>query len=259
MGTAVKPSLSKSNQAFCQILGLNFFTGNASEAVDRMSHGGLLVVPSAPTLKDLRTNLKYREAALNADLLIADSSFMVLIWNSIDQDRIKRLSGLAYLRELLGRPDVRDAGATFWIMASPKSARRNTEWLRSRGFTLSLDDTYIAPMYTGDIADQELLARLKERRPRHIVVTIGGGTQEGLGLYIKRHVDFSPSIHCIGAAIAFLSGDQVQIPEWADHFYLGWLLRCVANPRRYVARYWAARKLLPLMIRYRRELPSTEL
>jgi UDP-N-acetyl-D-mannosaminuronic acid transferase (WecB/TagA/CpsF family) len=144
-------------------------------------------------------------------------------------------------------------------MASPKSARRNTEWLSSRGFTVSPDDIYIAPTYTGDIADEELLVRLKERRPRHIVVTIGGGTQEGLGLYIKRHVDFSPAIHCIGAAIAFLSGDQVQIPEWADHFYLGWLLRCLANPGRYIARYWAARKLLPLMIRYRRELPSPEL
>ena len=40
-------------------------------------------------------------------------------------------------------------------------------------------------MYTGDIADEELLELLRERRPRHIVVTIGGGTQEGLGLYIK--------------------------------------------------------------------------
>jgi N-acetylglucosaminyldiphosphoundecaprenol N-acetyl-beta-D-mannosaminyltransferase len=259
MGTALKPNPAKPNQAFCQILGLNFFTGNASEAVDRMSHGGLLVVPSAPVLKDLRTNLKYREAALNADLLIADSSFMVLIWNSIDRDRIKRVSGLAYLRELLSRPDVREPGATFWIMASPESARRNTRWLHSRGFSLKPDDVYIAPLYTGDIADPELLARLSERRPRHIVVTIGGGTQEGLGLYIKRNVDFAPAIHCIGAAIAFLSGDQVQIPEWADHFYLGWLLRCLANPRRYIARYWAARKLLPLMVRYRRELPSPEL
>jgi len=90
-------------------------------------------------------------------------------------------------------------------------------------------------------------------------VTIGGGIQEGLGLYIKRHMDFSPAIHCIGAAIAFLSGDQVPIPEWADHLYLGWLLRCLVNPRRYIARYWAARKLLPLMIRYRRELPSAEI
>ena len=258
MATAVKPSPSKTNERFCQILGLNFFTGNASEAVDRMSHGGLLVVPSAPTLKDLRTNLKYREAALNADLLIADSSFMVLIWNWMDGQRIKRVSGLAYLRELLSRPDVRSPGATFWIMASPESARRNSEWLRLRGLLLMPDDMYLAPMYRGDIADSELLARLNERRPRHIVVTIGGGTQEGLGLYIKRNVDFAPAIHCIGAAIAFLSGDQVQIPEWADHFYLGWLLRCLANPRRYVARYWAARKLLPLMIRYRRELPSTK-
>jgi UDP-N-acetyl-D-mannosaminuronic acid transferase (WecB/TagA/CpsF family) len=258
MSTVVKPAFPK-NTSFCQILGVNFFTGNASEAVDRMSHGGLLVVPSAPVLKDLTWNHKCREALLNADLAITDSAFMVLIWNWIDVNRIRRLSGLTYLREFLSRADVAAPGATFWIMAGTESGRRNANWLRSRGLPLTSDDIYIAPLYSGEIADPELLAILRKRRPRHIIVTIGGGTQERLGFYVKQNVDFSPAIHCIGAAIAFLSGDQVRIPEWADHLYLGWLFRCLDDPRRYIVRYWAALKLLPLMLRYRRELPSTEM
>lgn len=258
MSTAVTPRLSKDKETFCQILGVKFFTGNASEAVDRMSHGGLLVVPSAPVLKDLTWNHKCREALLNADLAITDSALMVLIWNWIEGERIQRVSGLAYLREFLGRADVKAPGATFWIMAGVESGRRNADWLQSRDLLLTPDDIYIAPVYSGEITDSELLARLRERRPRHIIVTIGGGTQERLGFYLKQNVDFSPSIHCIGAAIAFLSGDQVRIPEWADHLYLGWLFRCLHDPRRYIARYWAARKLLPLMLRYRRELPSAK-
>jgi UDP-N-acetyl-D-mannosaminuronic acid transferase (WecB/TagA/CpsF family) len=259
MSTIPKNAVSQSNERFSQILGVKFFTGSASEAVDCMNErGGLLVVPAAPGLKDLKSNQSYREALLGADLAITDSAFMVLIWNCINRDKIRRVSGLAYLREFLVLRETRSPGATFWIMAGTESARRNAEWLRSRGITLTSDDIYIAPLYQGEFADPELLARLRERRPRHIIVTIGGGTQEPLGLYLKRSLDFSPAIHCIGAAIAFLSGDQVHIPEWADHFYLGWLFRCFSDPRRYVARYWAARRLLPLMLRYRRELPTLE-
>jgi UDP-N-acetyl-D-mannosaminuronic acid transferase (WecB/TagA/CpsF family) len=91
-----------------------------------------------------------------------------------------------------------------------------------------------------------------------VIVTIGGGNQERLGLYLKRHLAYRPAIHCIGAAIAFLSGDQVHIPVWADRFYLGWLYRCLSEPKRYVPRYWNARKLLTLMLRYRSELPPLE-
>jgi UDP-N-acetyl-D-mannosaminuronic acid transferase (WecB/TagA/CpsF family) len=64
-----------------------------------------------------------------------------------------------------------------------------------------------------------------------------------------------PAIHYIGAAIAFLSGDQVNIPVWADRLYMGWLLRTLSDPKRYLPRYWDARLLLPLMLRYRSELP----
>jgi UDP-N-acetyl-D-mannosaminuronic acid transferase (WecB/TagA/CpsF family) len=86
-------------------------------------------------------------------------------------------------------------------------------------------------------------------------VTIGGGTQERLGLYLKRNLQPLPAIHCIGAAIAFLSGDQVRIPLWADRLYLGWLFRCLSEPGRYVPRYWSARKLIGIMLRYREQMP----
>ena len=258
MNAASKIASSPKTDYFRQILGISFFTGSSSEAVDRMKCGGLLVVPAAPSLKDLETNRSYREALLNADLAITDSAFMVLIWNCIDANRIRRVSGLAYLREFLGREETNQSGATFWIMAGPDSAQKNAQWLNSRGIAVTPDDMYIAPMYRGEITDLELLQRLRERRPKNIVVTIGGGTQERLGLYLKRNLDFSPAIHCIGAAIAFLSGDQVRIPEWADHLYLGWLFRCLSDPKRYVARYWSARKLLPLMLRYRQQLPPCE-
>jgi UDP-N-acetyl-D-mannosaminuronic acid transferase (WecB/TagA/CpsF family) len=246
------------------ILGIDFFQGTAREAVDRMKDGGLLVVPAAPALKDMETNAGYREALLEADLALTDSAFMVIVWNRLQGDSIRRLSGLEYLRELLAQPEVREPGSCVWIMASPASTEKNLAWLKGQGISVPEECVYSAPMYGagsggqggGQIADAALLSLLERVKPRNIVLTLGGGTQERLGLYLKRNLSYRPAIHCIGAAIAFLSGDQVRIPVWADKYYLGWLFRSISEPKRYGPRYWEARKLFVLLRRYRERLPA---
>jgi len=248
----------KSGAGYRQILGVRFYAGDVDGALERMKNGGLLVVPAAPALKDLGKNADYRKALLGADLAITDSAFMVMIWNTLERDSVQRLSGLEYLRALLEQPEVRDPGNTFWIMARPSSAKLNLDWLRTQGIHVPDRCVYHAPMYGATVSDEALVERLNAEQPKHIVVTIGGGTQERLGLYLKQRLNYRPAIHCIGAAIAFLSGDQVYIPTWADRFYLGWLFRCIAAPRLYLPRYWSARKLLPLLVRYRSQLPAGE-
>ena len=245
--------------SFHRILGIEFFDGSARAAIDHIRDGGLLVVPAAPALKDLDRNPAYREALLAADLALTDSAFMVLCWNRLQSIPIKRRSGLEYLRELLLEPDFRRPGNTLWIMANPASAKHNLAWLAQQGITIPEANIYMAPMYPAhDLADPALLDLIDCLRPQHIVLTIGGGTQERLGLYLKRSLAYRPAIHCIGAAIAFLSGDQVHIPVWADKYYLGWLFRSLSEPKRYIPRYWDARKLLPLMLRHRSHLPAVK-
>jgi hypothetical protein len=192
---------------------------------------------------------------------------MVLIWNRLQSKTIKRLSGLEYLRVLLREPGVQQPGNTVWIMANPISAQRNLAWLEEQGITIPEDHIYMAPMYSAparsgaddassaSLSDPVLLELLDRLRPEHVILTIGGGTQERLGLYLKRNLSYLPAIHCVGAAIAFLSGDQVHIPIWADKYYLGWLFRSISEPKRYGPRYWEARKLLDLMVRNRSHLP----
>lgn len=248
------------NQLHRQILGIRFFTGTAHQSVEHMkTQGGLLVVPAAPALKDLPTHSGYREALVDADLAITDSALMVLVWNLLHRDKIRRVSGLEYLRRLLVEPEVRFPMNTLWIMASPQSAARNLAWMRSQGILVPESHVYLAPMYHGEIEDPKLIGMLRVLQPKHIIVTVGGGTQERLGSYIKHHVHYQPAIHCIGAAIAFLSGDQIRIPVWADRMGMGWLLRCISSPQRYVPRYWAARKLVGLMVRYRDQMPQTDI
>jgi N-acetylglucosaminyldiphosphoundecaprenol N-acetyl-beta-D-mannosaminyltransferase len=238
-----------------RILGIDFFSGGASQAVDRMRDGGLLVVPAAPALSTLPTDKGYREALLGADMVITDSAMMVLLWNLFERDNLGRLSGLRYFSHLVEDRDFRSENSTLYVMASNESAACNAAWLVHQGLPVRAEQLYVAPMYGHEVTDPILLERVQRQRPKHIVITIGGGVQERLGLYLKQSAGYTPAIHCIGAAIAFRSGDQVYVPAIADHLALGWLLRCLWRPKSYIPRYWSARKLAWLLWRYRTELP----
>ena len=90
---------------------------------------------------------------------------------------------------------------------------------------------------------------------KNLFIQLGGGGQERLGLHLKNSLSQAPSILCTGAALAFLSGQQVAIPTWVDRFYLGWLFRCVDQPRVFIPRYLKSFRLLYLLFRYGQRLP----
>src|SRR6476469_9801792 len=92
-----------------QILGIQFFNGSVDEAVAFMSrHGGFLVAPSGTCFARLREDDSYRRAVLAADLAIADSGLMVLLWRLFRHQTVQRISGFKYLRHLLRK--LKDAG-----------------------------------------------------------------------------------------------------------------------------------------------------
>ncbi len=245
-----------------QILGVRFSSGNASELVQLGVLGGLVVVPSAPVLVESQASPTLSQALKEADLAIADSGLMILLWRIFTGERLERVSGLEYLKELLKREELRRPGALFWVMPSAQSRERNISWLRSCGLLSPPESYYVAPIYGyGPLQDEMLLLNIKRSRPDHIIIALGGGVQERLGLFLRSqfttmNVPYRPGIHCIGAAIGFLNGDQVKIPAWADYLYLGWLCRCFAAPRRFVPRYWRALRLISLMLRFREKSPA---
>ena len=261
-----------------RILGVNFFTGSLDLAVELALSGieveafpkairentqnaFLVVAPSAPGLAvDLVKSDSYRNALTTSEMALTDSGFMVLLWLALTGEKLPRHSGLKFIRAVLQRPELKNPGAVFWIMPSADEAARNRKWLVSEGFPVSDEDIYLAPKYppVGALADLELLGRVKFRRPRLIVMGIGGGVQERLGLWLRERLDHHPSILCLGAAIAFLTGGQANIPPWADRLMLGWLLRLLSAPRRFWRRYWEALQLAPLIWRYRDKLPPLD-
>ena len=276
---------------FEQILGIRFFNGTASEAVEHVNQiRGYAVAPAAPALANIQRDAGYLRALSKADVAIADSGFMVLLWRLLRGRKLRRISGLRYLQTLLDNSALRESGRTFLILPSAEAREKAVCRLCSQGFDISERDCYIAPIYpvgqaflpvepinagkrerlpyisdpasqasSPGIEDPKLVSILESHKPKHIIVGIGGGIQEKLGFYLREHLSYRPAIHCVGAAIGFLTGDQKPIPAWADRLYLGWLLRLVRQPTLYAKRFSRAFGLPRMIWRYGEEMPPLKI
>jgi UDP-N-acetyl-D-mannosaminuronic acid transferase (WecB/TagA/CpsF family) len=254
-----------------RILGLDFFNGSVAGAVDcALEQRGLIVAPSGTCFRRLQRDEVYRRAMTSADLILPDSGLMVLLWRLFRGERIERISGLAYLKDLLGRSAFRKDRSILWVMPNDEAKEQTLAWLHLHGFLTTGDDFHVAPIYSksgiscsgglrpsssSPVEDPILLARVQARRPNHIVIALSGGVQEKLGAYLRAQYPHHPAIHCIGAALGFITGYQVAIPDWADRLYLGWLVRLLSNPRKFLPRALSALALPWLIARYGERLP----
>ena len=223
---------------------------SAVEALQR--RGGFLIAPSGTCFARLRLDQEYREAVAQADLALADSGAMVLLSRLFFGKSPTRISGLTYLRHLAAS-EVFASGRTLWVLPSAEAAERTRRWLASSA--KGEHDCYVAPWYGGDVRDPELIALINQGSYRNVVIAIGSGPQEKLGRHLRDNTGSRPAIHCIGAALGFLTGDQIAIPVWADRLYLGWFLRLFAQPRIFIPRLARAASLPWMMLKWKEEMP----
>ncbi len=250
MPIASRQTNPASEKNFRQILGIRFYVGSLEGLLELTMQGGLIAVPSAPVLTRLPEDEAHRQAVEGCDFAITDSGFMVLLWLAFKRERLVRISGLRFLKHLIKRPELHSEGKTFWVMPSVADADASRLWLGQQGIRLRDVDIYFAPHYAvqGALEDLMLLAAVEKQNPQFVVLCLGGGVQERLGYYLRKNLpSCTPAIICTGAAIAFLSGRQTNIPTWADRLFLGWLFRLLANPMRFFPRYWHALRLVPLL------------
>lgn len=235
-----------------KILGIPFFKGSAKECYEYLNEkGGLLTAPSGPGLANIPNDKLYYKSLLNSDLVIPDSGYMALIWNIYKKTKISRLSGLEFINYFVESFPAEIDKRIFLINPTQGEQEANLTYLSAVGIPVAVDNCYIAPVYIGGkVKDETLLNLIEKRKPRWVLINIGGGTQEILGSYLKNHLSYLPALVCTGAAIAFKTGKQVDIPVWADKFYLGWLFRIASSPKKYFKRYWEAVPLVKLLLKY---------
>ena len=133
------------------------------------------------------------------------------------------------------------------IDPNSKFSKSNKSYLKKLGIKKTYN--FLAPKYDpNNLSDKKLLKLINKIKPNFILTNIGGGTQEVLGMYLKKNLKFRTTILCTGGAISFFTGDQAPINTFVDKFYLGWLVRLIFNPITFLKRYIIGLKLIPMVI-----------
>ncbi|HAV13524.1 MAG TPA: glycosyltransferase, partial [Opitutae bacterium] len=242
-----------------QILGIPFYNDSLETALQIAHHdGGLFLAPSGPGLAELGNNPYYDRALQKADINLIDSGYLALLWKKRTGESVQRHSGLKFIQALIETSSFKKNTRQLWVMPDQAHSDATKHYLSKQQIKLDDEHFYLAPHYTEPpIEDQALLDMIRAQRPDFVILTIAGGKQEVLGYWLRNQLDYEPTILCIGAAIAFLTGKQVSIPKWADRIYIGWLLRIITDPKTFLPRYWSARKLRSLLKRWGTQMPQS--
>ena len=239
-----------------RILGISFFNGTAAAAVDTaVSKRGCVVIPASPALLKLNYDEGYRQAMQQADLVLPDSGLLTKLWKIKAGTAVAKSSGIEYLRSLLQTDAFKKERNVIWVVPSEAAKQKAIELLRREKIPAADENFHVIGRRSASGQEHALLLQLEERRPEHVIVALRGGGQEELGIYLRDYLLYRPTIHCVGAALGFLSGDEEAIPDWAQRRQLGWLARLVSQPRMILPRLGIALALAAMVFRYGSELP----
>ena len=212
-----------------------------------ISKKGFFVFPAGPALATIKNSNNYFKAIQKADLVFFDSGFFVLLLKIFKNISVNKFSGFKFLNLFFIYLKKNKKKSVFCIDPNLKFSKSNKSYFKNLGIKKTYN--FLAPKYdSNNLSDKKLLKKINKIKPNFIITNIGGGTQEVLGLYLKKNLKFKTTILCTGGAISFFTGDQAPINTFVDKFYLGWLVRLIFNPITFFKRYIIGLKLIPMVI-----------
>jgi exopolysaccharide biosynthesis WecB/TagA/CpsF family protein len=227
--------------------GIRFNNINSQDFSKLIRKDGLFVFPSGPGLASIDRSFKYYESLKKANYVFFDSGFFVLLLRFLKNIKVNKFSGYKFLKFFF-KYLKNNKKTIFCVDPNNKILKSNKKYLKKIGIKNVYN--YLAPNYNPDnLVDKKLLKQIVKVKPNFIITNIGGGTQEVLGLYLKRNLKFKTTILCTGGAISFFTGEQAPINNLIDKFYLGWLIRLIFNPIIFYKRYLYALKLFPMVLK----------
>lgn len=221
-----------------EFLGVEFDILSEHEVIERLSRVtaqtpfGYIVTPNVDHV--VRLNGDVREAALgaaytNADLCVCDSRVLALLAR-IRGIRLPVVTGsdltAALLQKVLARGDrVAIVGGNTELVRCLSAQYSHVEFVH-----------YCPPMgLRRDIAAQTAAAAfIAQAKCRFTFLAVGSPQQELIAERVEGGTGFGL---CIGAALEFLTGDQVRAPMVMRRTGTEWAYRLASDPRRLWRRY----------------------
>ena len=211
---------------------------------------GLFVFPSGPGLSTLYEDAEYYKSLKNADYVFLDSGYFVILLKIFKLISLNKFSGYLFIEKLIQHLKINSNIRIFSIDPNKLLSLSNRKFLIKCGLKRKNIFNYVAPNYKSkSIRDSKVLKLIKSKKPEIVLINLGGGTQEILGMYLNKSLKKKIRIFCTGAAISFFTGDQAPISKIVDKIFLGWLVRIIYNPKIFFIRYFNSFKLFFLVLK----------
>lgn len=228
---------------------IKFINLNKKDFTKIIKKSGLFVFPSGPGLATINKKKQYLKSLRNSDFVFFDSGYFVLLLRILKNISVKKFSGYLFLKLLFNQFKKNRNIKILSVDPNSKLSTNNKLFFTNLGIPKNKLFNYISPIYNASkIKDKKLLEIANNLKPDFIILNLGGGVQEILGLYLKKNLKKKTKIICTGAAISFFTKDQAPINQIFDRFFLGWLIRILFKPGVYLPRYLKAFKLFKLVI-----------
>ena len=148
---------------------------------------GLFLFPSGPGLSTIKNNKKYCNALQQADVNFFDSGYFVLLLRYLKNIKVNKFSGYLFIKcflEYLKKNKIKVLSIDPNKIISTSVEKLLLQKIINKNLLIN----YIAPIYDKyEIIDIKLLKIIKKTKPRFVLINIAGGTQEILGLYLKKN------------------------------------------------------------------------
>jgi|688.fasta_scaffold52823_6 UDP-N-acetyl-D-mannosaminuronic acid transferase (WecB/TagA/CpsF family) len=233
--------------------GIKFYNSSYNFIINKIyEEGGYLCAPAAYPLYRIldKKDYKYYNALKNANINLFDSGYFCILLKFFLKIKIKKFSGYKFISKLIKDKKLKEKKILL-INPSIKDEECNIRLFKKKNFKFIY--SYLAPFYrsSSSFFDRNLFKKINKIKPRIIIINISGLKQENLAFMIQQNIKFKLSIFCLGGAISFITGTQAPINSFFDKYYLGWFIRIIHRPDRFILRTIKSILLVKLVIKHK--------
>ena len=214
-----------------------------------------VVTPNVDHVVMLQSNADFRQAYIDADLVLADGWPVVWASRKLGQPLPELVPGSDLVPALFdaASESFRVAGGgplrVFLLGAAPGVAARAARRIENDWPGVEVVCQYSPPLgFEHDVAETEfILEHIADARPDVLVVGLGAPKQE-LWVHLNQQRIEAGVALCVGATIDFLAGQRQRAPLWMRRTKLEWLHRMLSEPRRLIRRYARGAWVFPSLV-----------
>lgn len=172
-------------------------------------------------------DINFMTTVNQADLVVADGSWLVKAVRFLGQDLKERIAGIDLLLDILSL--CRDNGYSVYLLGAREDVVLNAK----NNLETKFPNIKIVGFHNGYFDEKEeerILEDIERLRPDFLVVAMGMPKQE---LWISRHKNLRVRLAIgVGGSFDVLSGMIPRAPQWMQSLGLEWLYRVIKDPRR---------------------------